>query len=873
MFHNDVQFWRHLQSLPAGHPDLPSPRVCRLLHRTFERWKGRPAWLAEGQVGHLFRDRAGLSPAAARAIAGRPVPVRKALAVARMLELICDPAVARTAGTCSVLPDELIVGTLPPFSVGQGKEFVRYLTADEELAGALEYLNELSPMGHIVPNHGLVLTHGLEGLADQARERMTAGTSRRKTAAKRGPKAAGGSESESAAFYESVILCLEAVIAFAAHHAKIVRATAARLPKGDPNRESLEEVASCLDVAPRHPARTFHQALQAIFLVHCALHWTVEIVPVGRLDQLLHPFYERDVADGVLDENKAQELIDCFWIKLDERVILDFRHVENRFTAADGVLTGFWGASNYDQGGLLNQWMQQVTIGGLLPTDDADNPQDACNAVTRLCLHAARRLPLNSPTLDLRVHRRTPDDVLALAAAALLSGGAHPVLLNDDCIVPALAAASGPPIPLADARDYACDGCYETMVAGQSEFSFGYVSALGVIEQTLNRGAGLADSGPFYLRGAKDSWRSKPAAEIADLEEFKSILRSHLLLGCHRYLRNLTKYYGNKADVAPSPLLSALIAGCVESGRDLTAGGARYHIFSPLLVGAGNAADSLYVIDELVFKQGAFTLTELTACLATDWGHRLLDVAGRPTIAFGPHVSPERMNAVRELCLAQPKFGHGCEGVDRWAWWLLETFADCVREAREHPLQVAAIGRLADRYDAPGRPFVLHLAPGVGTFEQYVFVGGWSGASADGRRARAAVGSDLSPAPVPSDLPAARPDGKGRLVHARQAPLEQSFRSYDHPVMARLGDGAPVDYNLPEDFPPDRLRAALRAFADGRGGSICTFTVADPDTFAAAQGNPAGHNLVRVRMGGWTEFFVTLYPDHQEQHRRRPLYV
>lgn len=111
---------------------------------------------------------------------------------------------------------------------------------------------------------------------------------------------------------------------------------------------------------------------------------------------------------------------------------------QNRFTACDGVLTGFWGASNYDQGGLLNQWMQQITIGGLLPEDG--DPKDACNPVTKLCLDSSRRLPLNSPTLDLRVNRQTPKEVLDLAAAALLGGGAHPVLLNDECIVKALSA-------------------------------------------------------------------------------------------------------------------------------------------------------------------------------------------------------------------------------------------------------------------------------------------------------------------------------------------------------------------------------------------------------------------------------------------------
>src|SRR5262249_23907905 len=157
-----------------------------------------------------------------------------------------------------------------------------------------------------------------------------------------------------------------------------------------------------------------------------------------RLDQLLGPLYKNDKS---LTPQAAQELIDCFWMKLDERGILNFRHVENRFTAADGVLTCLFGSSTYHQGALLNQLMQPITVGDEV-ADAAKAPVDACNEVTRLCLVAARRLPLNSPTLDLRVHKGTPADVIELAAKALMSGGAHPVLLNDDIVVPALAQNS-----------------------------------------------------------------------------------------------------------------------------------------------------------------------------------------------------------------------------------------------------------------------------------------------------------------------------------------------------------------------------------------------------------------------------------------------
>jgi pyruvate-formate lyase len=406
------------------------------------------------------------------------------------------------------------------------------------------------------------------------------------------------------------------------------------------------------------------------------------------------------------------------------------------------------------------------------------------------------------------------------------------------------------------------------MVAGQSEFSFGFVSAPEMIEKTLNRGAGLGSAGPINLRGNKDSWRTSFAADIADFGAFREILRSHLLLQCNRYVKNLLTFYGNKATVCPSPLLSALIGGCMESGRDLTAGGANYHIFSPLLIGVSTAADSLHVIEKLAYRDKAFSLTELTTCLATDWGHRLLDVAGGKVPAFGPYAAAERISEIRALALAEPKFGNGVEEVDRWAWWLLDSFADCLIEAVNDPLHEPGFRQLRERFGKDG-DFDFHIAPGVGTFEQYVGMGGFYGASADGRRSGGALGSDLSPAPVPGDLPPIGADGR----HARSYGLADSLRSYHNAAMQRFGDGAPVDYNIREDMPRDELTAMLRAFADGQGGSICTFTVADPETLAAAQRDPEAHNLVRVRMGGWTEFFITLFPDHQEQHKRRPLYA
>ncbi|MFI0848900.1 pyruvate formate lyase family protein [Mesorhizobium sp. IMUNJ 23232] len=849
MHHSDVDYWRSLQALKAPHPDLPTPRVCRLLERTFQKWREKPCWLDERDVGHLFRGPN--SDGREQGWSEKPIIIRKARAIEKMLEIICLPDVAARAGSFQIDPDELIIGTPPPFSVGQGKEFVRYLTVEEELRAMLDYLNELSPMGHIVPDHMRVVQRGLAALINECEAR------------------AQEAESAQREFYEATAISMRAVIAFAGRYADHAAVVAKSLGPDDPRHTAMAAAAERLRRVPAQKAESFLDALQSIYIVHCALHWTVEIVPIGRLDQILQPLLTMDLDKGMEIED-AQEALDCFWIKLDERAILDRRHLENRFTAADGVLTGFWGASNFDQGGLLNQWMQQITIGGVLP-DDADEPTDACNQVTRLCLEAARRLPLNSPTLDLRVHAGTPDDVLDLAAAALLSGGAHPVLLNDDKIIAGLIEAGESGMSLASARNYACDGCYETMVAGESEFSFGFVSAPDLVEKALNRGASFSGSGPVNLRGLKDSWRSPPAPEIEDWPHFWAILVEHMKLGCHRYLRNLFLNYGNKTPVAPSPLLSCLIGGCLESGRDFTDGGANFHIFSPLLTGISTAADSLYAIRKLVFEERCVAIDELVTALATDWGKRLVQQNGASLPAHGRAVSSERIAEIRGLCESQPKFGFGNKAIDEIAWKLINDFCDAVRKLRSSPVHEEALARLKERYSTGGKLFDIMIAPGVGTFEQYILGGSFLGASADGRSAGTTIASDLSPSPVHRHHEPVPSEGGAR--HAREGNLAASFASYADSSMSRLGDGAPADYNLPENYPPERLAAKLRDFANGAGGSIATFTVADPETLAGAVERPDEFNLVRVRMGGWTEFFVALFPDHQEQHRRRPLFV
>jgi pyruvate-formate lyase len=382
-----------------------------------------------------------------------------------------------------------------------------------------------------------------------------------------------------------------------------------------------------------------------------------------------------------------------------------------------------------------------------------------------------------------------------------------------------------------------------------------------VLEKALNGGAGFGSAGPTFMRGMKGSYRTKDASELDSFESLYALLEEHIRLSVHRGFRNVLRAYGSKAKVCPSPILSAMIEDCIASGRDFYDGGARHHIFAPLMTGISTVADSLYVIENLVFAERAFSMAELISCLRCDWGGR--------DIVIGRRLPSDRIDAIRSLCLAQPKFGHGDARVDKHAWRVIDSFVDAFEAALGHPLHSDALAQLSARFGSEGHPFNLLFTPGVGTFEQYVFGGSFAGATPDGRKAGQAIASDLAASPVPQDLDPLDSDG----AHLRQVPLMASLASWRDPSVSRLSDGAPSDFNIREDFPREALVAVLRAFADGKGGNIMTVTVADPETMAAAETKPADHDLLRVRMGGWTEYFSVLFPEHKKQHRRRPLYV
>ena len=635
------------------------------------------------------------------------------------------------------------------------------------------------------------------------------------------------------------------------------------------------------------PPRTLLEAAQLLFTVHSCLHLIGEATAVGRLDQLLFPFYERDVANGQLDDEQAQEIIDCFWIKIGEKVQLNRQFVEDHQPFGNLAMGGMSG--NYPQGAANNQWIQQVTVGGTVADATPGEGQPAYNRVTLLCLRAARRLPLNAPCLSLRLRKDIPPEYLHAASLALLSGGAHPILLSDEKIIPGLLhcgdrvgngtretaftpvadKAGGTwrsEVALQTARDYACDGCYEPQLVGQNWFTLGGMSALQPLEAALNQGKSWTTAGPMYFRGQRVSVNSPPPKEIRSFEQLLELFFMHLSWMYAKQVDGLLGVFGTMSAVCPSPLLSVFVDDCLDKGLDLYEGGARYNVVAPCFTGCSTVINSLYAIQKMVFDPdtAVTSLPELVEAIICDWGHRM-DEPFISTLAGPARIEgkAERFKKLREVALALPRYGRGHQELDRMGNELLRRIAETAVRVFTEPAEPTAqkMVEIARRLGTLDKPFGgFQVQPGVGTFENHLEFGAMFGASADGRRLGETLASDLSPSPGFADQP----------LNHQEAGFLQALSGYTGQGAESFTSGAPTDFNIRENFSASSLQRALAAFAQGRGSNILTVTCANPETFVGAARNPEKYDLLRVRMGGWSEFFVAMFPGHQLQHQRRP---
>lgn len=908
MFYNHQDYLYHIGTSPVGIEGIPQPpslRVQYLLERLFSKWDdtwyrsqkpieldslrpqlvkffSHPAHAAErdaliADLGSNTNINA-RAEAAADKIMSEPVAIRAGWAN----RILCNLA-ARLDGigkrgdggmdTCDIHPLDLLAGSMPAQSLAEGKYFINYVQDNEEekYKWFSEGLGSNSGVGHVVPGYEKLLEIGISGLhsyIDESEDALKTSYPNRVIAVK--------------PFYNGARLALKGLSEYLEGLAETVAAKAQDLYSTQTieinNLNKLEERLRHL--ASGKAPRTLLDALQLIYSCHTTLHLCGEPVAVGRLDKLLRPFLQKDE----LTEAELQEAIDCFWIKLAEKVLLNRIFIDDRQELGNMAMGNR--AGSYPKGQSVNQWIQQLTIGGR----NSDGSWEYSD-ITVACLRASSRLPFNAPVLSLRVSKDMPIEwrqkLLLEAAYGQLSGGASPILMNDDKIIPLLARSGdgiglsqnsanthlwNSKVRIADAHDYAADGCYEPQFVGANWFHLGGAILLQPLEYALNQGRQIQSAGAVDLLGKNVSFRSPAASDISSYQQLEELFFKHLEWLYAKQMEDTLRDFGRLDEIYSSPLLNLFINDCLTKGQDLYAGGARYNVFGPCFTSLANTINSLWAIKTMCFDEetSVTSLPELVQALLCNWGESIIDPLVHPTLLEENHPliadTAKRFKHLRSIALQLPRWGRGNVEIDTFGNRICAAVATMAVNVmtKPRPKLLEHYERLAVRYGTKQHPFGgFSMQPGVGTFASYVEQGLGCAASADGRLSRQPLGTDMSPSPSPLDQPAT-PQSQQLSDAVKMLENLASNDSFGYT------NGAPIDLNVAEDITTNRLVEILDSFVAGSGSNVLTVTVADQETFLAASKSPESYDLLRVRMGGWTEMFVAMHAIHQKVHPRRP---
>jgi choline trimethylamine-lyase len=412
---------------------------------------------------------------------------------------------------------------------------------------------------------------------------------------------------------DGMVISLEAAVRWARRYAALARELAEKQEDAVRKRE-LHAIADICERVPEHPAGTFQEALQGYWLIHLIINF-IELPMVGtgiRFDKVMNRFYEKDLEEGRLDREQAQELVEFLIVKFQET---GFLHAP--------IWSGFGG-------GTLGY--QTVTVGGV---DSKGN--DITNEMSYILLDAVKSVRAIVPPLALRWHDAMPKALVHKAIEVLASGMPQPAIFNDKVNLPRLVGLG---CPIEDAREYSINNCMVPTIPGKN---FNHISAWasGVpLPMCLNAALGVPDPIPFYKKAGPN--RSDPAT-LASMEDLLDATVRNYSWVIHRLV-----LIGNISDAlyqqyAPRPFLSALIDDCIERAEDVRDWNYRPDYRDVTLFGLNTVADSLAAVKKLVFDEKRVSMGELVEALRNNW---------------------QGCEKIRRMCLEAPKFGNDDDSVD-----------------------------------------------------------------------------------------------------------------------------------------------------------------------------------------------------------------
>ncbi len=413
--------------------------------------------------------------------------------------------------------------------------------------------------GHIAPGWDSLLSQGLVGLLDQV------------TAARQ--DLGNTVTAEQDAFYSSVEIVYHATIQLSVRFADLAESM---IPSHPQHAVRLQAIASCCRNVPAHRPRTFHEALQFIWLMHELIEMEGELVrSMGQFDRSLYPFYRADIEAGRLTPEQAKELIKFFWIKF--------------YSRTRGHLNG-----------------KNFVFGGQYP-----NGTEITNDLTYLALDAYEELNTPDPKLSIRLLPSSPMTLYRRIADLIRKGHNSLVLIND---IPAVEALVRRGKTLEDARFYLPIGCYEPAVEGKE--------AACTMNLTVNLAKGIElvlHNGRDPLSGEQLGPKSGDPRAFTTFEQLWFAYTQQMDFFLEHALSCIQAAERHWPQINPSPLIAGTIKDCIVRGRDVGQGGPIYNSVGFVGAGLANVCDSLLALKQGVFEEHRFSMESILHALSQNF--------------------------------------------------------------------------------------------------------------------------------------------------------------------------------------------------------------------------------------------------------------
>lgn len=673
-------------------------------------------------------------------------------------------------------------------------------------------------VGHVTVQYDKVLKIGFSGIIDEAKSELEQ------------CNVGDGDYATKKAFLEAVIMSCKAIIHYANRYAELAREEARNCQNEKRKKELLHIAANCEQV-PLNGAQDFYQACQSFWFVQQVLQIesSGHSISPGRFDQYMYPYYQQDRDKGILTPEFAQELMDCIWVKLN-----DLNKCRDAASAK-----GFAGYSLF----------QNLIVGG-----QNEDGVDVTNDLSFMCIQASHHVFLPQPSLSIRVWNGSPYELLRKAAKLTRTGIGLPAYYNDEVIIPSLMSRG---LSLEDARTYNIIGCVEPQKAGKTNgwHDAAFYNMCRPLELVFSSGMDLGEQiGP----------KTPDVEEMKSFDEFYQAYKTQM-----EYFIALLVNADNAIDQAhservPLPFLASMVDDCIKRGKTCEQGGAIYNFTGPQGFGIANVTDSLFAINQLVYKEKKVSIGDFKKALLVNYGKGIDEIVLGNIAGL---VASKMKESGRE---------EDTQVIAMTSKAILDTMLDTKQKLEYDELlrmieEVPKYGNDNNEVDTFARevaytytkPLLHYKNPRGGTFQAGLYpvsanvpLGAQTGATPDGRLSKMPVADGVSPtAGKDTNGPTAAANSVSSLDHGI-ASNGTLFNQKFHPSALSGENGL------------DNFIHLIQTYFD-RKGSHMQFNVVSKETLLDAQKNPEQYKYLVVRVAGYSALFTSLSRSLQDDIIKR----